>query len=153
MLNPQVGEPKGLSTSRPEKSPEISPSMDNNDEAQSATEAFLSSDNSPDNTPLHSALQQGNETLHGKKLRHSSSAETAETTLLAGFEADHLGEKFSVLKRVHDEKSEVSFDVTYLNSKLEKFLMCKTGPNFNSHTYDELCRTNLDLKDQFPLIP
>jgi hypothetical protein len=41
--------------------------MGNNDEAQQATDELLPSDNSPDNKPLHSALQQGNATLRSKK--------------------------------------------------------------------------------------
>jgi hypothetical protein len=46
--------------------------------------------------------------------------------LLAGFEADQLDEKVSILKRVREEKSEVAFDDDlYLNSKLEEFLMCE----------------------------
>jgi hypothetical protein len=46
--------------------------------------------------------------------------------LLGGFKADQLDEEVSILKRVHEEKSEVAFnDDLYLNSKLEKFLMCE----------------------------
>jgi hypothetical protein len=109
MLNPQLGELEGLSASRPEKSPKLSPPMDN-DEAQWAADALLPSDDSPVIRPLHSALQQGNDTLHGKKWRQPSSAATAETALLGGSEADQLVEEGSVLKRVHEEKSKVPFN-------------------------------------------
>jgi hypothetical protein len=57
--------------------------------------------------PLHSALQQGNATLHAKKLKQPLSAETTETALLGGFEADQLGEEVSVFKRMCEEKCEV----------------------------------------------
>jgi hypothetical protein len=53
-----------------------------------------------------------------------------------------------------EEKSEVAFnDDLDLNSKLEKFFKCETESYFNSHTYYELCRTNLNPEDQFPLMP
>jgi hypothetical protein len=53
----------------------------------------------------------------------SSSAGTAETALLGGFEADQLGEEVSVMKRVHEEKSAVAFnDDLDLNSKLETLM-------------------------------
>jgi hypothetical protein len=74
--------------------------IDNNDEGQWAAEALLPSDDSPVNRPLHSAMQQGNATLHGKKRKQSSSAETNETALLGGFKDDHLDEEVSILKRV-----------------------------------------------------
>jgi hypothetical protein len=38
--------------------------------------------------------------------------------LLGGLEADQLGEEVSVMKRVHEDKSEVAFSDLDLNSKL-----------------------------------
>jgi hypothetical protein len=74
--------------------------------------------------------------------------------LLGGFEADQLGEEVSVMKRVCEEGSKVAFsDDLYLNSKLEKFLMCETGSYFKSRTYDCLSRIKLDPEDLFPLMP
>jgi hypothetical protein len=31
--------------------------------------------------------------------------------------------------------------------------MCEMESYFNSHTYDDICRINLDPEDQFPLMP
>jgi hypothetical protein len=74
--------------------------------------------------------------------------------LLGGFEADQLSEEVSVMKTVCEKRSEVALDDDLdLNSKLEKFLMCEMESYFNSHTYNGLCRINLDPEDLCPLMP